>query len=144
MGNDQNTVVTDTDPTRWRALRESVAARPTLNLTYRIAVGVLGLVVLALGIVAIPYPGPGWLIVFAGLGILATEFTWAHRTLHWTRGKYRSAMDWLAAQGPVVRGLAALGTVAVVVVTLWLLGTLGVVAGLIGVEWEPLSSPLFR
>ncbi|MGV9410481.1 TIGR02611 family protein [Nocardia sp. NPDC003693] len=136
--------ITENEPGRWRALRASIAARPTLNITYRIAVGVLGLVVLTLGILAIPYPGPGWLIVFAGLGILATEFAWAHRTLHWTRGKYRTGMDWLARRGILVRGLAALGTVAIVMATLWLLGTFAVLAGLIGVEWEPLSSPLFR
>ncbi|MFI6866532.1 TIGR02611 family protein [Nocardia sp. NPDC050406] len=133
-----------TAPTRWRALRDAVAERPTLNLAYRIAVGVLGVAVLALGILAIPYPGPGWLIVFAGLGILATEFVWAHRALHWTRGRYRRVMDWYSARGVVVRGLAAFATAAIVVATLWLLGTFGMIGGWIGVEWEPLRSPVFQ
>ncbi|QLY34732.1 TIGR02611 family protein [Nocardia huaxiensis] len=127
----------------WRALRRFVSDRPTLNLVYRIAVGVLGAVVLVIGILAIPYPGPGWLIVFAGLGILATEFAWAHRTLHWTRERYRRVMSWFAGQGLLVRGLAALATAALVVVTLWLLGTFSLVGNLIGVEWEWLRSPLF-
>lgn len=121
-----------------------MAERPTLNVAYRIAVGVLGVAVLTLGILAIPYPGPGWLIVFAGLGILATEFAWAHRTLHWTRKRYHRVMDWYAARGLLVRGLAVIATAALVVATLWLLGTLGVIGGWIGVEWEQLRSPLSR
>ncbi|WP_245721789.1 TIGR02611 family protein [Nocardia crassostreae] len=129
---------------RWRALRGHVADRPTLNVVYRIAVGVLGVAVLVVGILAIPYPGPGWLIVFAGLGILATEFAWEHRTLHWTHGRYRRVMDWYSAQGWLVKGLGAVATLALVLATLWLLGTFGVVGDLIGVEWEPLRSPLFR
>lgn len=124
----------------WRA---SVAERPTLNLVYRIVVGVLGVAVLAAGIVAIPYPGPGWLIVFAGLGILATEFVWAHRLLEWTRERYRRVMDWYAAQGLVVKALGALLTLAVVLVTLWLLGTFGWVGGWFGLDWDWLHSPLF-
>lgn len=121
-----------------------MAERPTLNVAYRIVVGVLGVAVLALGILAIPYPGPGWLIVFAGLGILATEFAWAHRALHWTRERYHRVMDWYAARGLPVRLLAATATVALVVATLWLLGTFGMIGGWIGVEWEALNSPLFR
>ncbi|WP_306356663.1 MULTISPECIES: TIGR02611 family protein [unclassified Nocardia] len=135
---------TPSTPTRWRAWRAGVARRPTLNLAYRIVVGVLGVVVLAVGILAIPYPGPGWLIVFAGLGILATEFAWAHRALLWTRRRYQWAMGWYAARGPLLRGLAAIATVALVLATLWLLGTFGMLGGVIGVEWEFLNSPLFR
>ena len=37
------------------------------------------------GILAIPYPGPGWAIVFVGLGILATEFEWARQLLAYAR-----------------------------------------------------------
>ena len=43
---------------------------------------------LGVGIVAIPYPGPGWAIIFVGLAILATEFEWAHRLLRYTRERY--------------------------------------------------------
>ena len=43
----------------------------------RVLVGVVGGVVTLVGVVALVAPGPGWLIIFAGLGILATEFAWA-------------------------------------------------------------------
>jgi uncharacterized protein (TIGR02611 family) len=39
-----------------------------------------GFTLLALGVVMIVTPGPGWLTIILGLGILAAEFVWA-RTL---------------------------------------------------------------
>lgn len=45
----------------------------------------LGLIVIAGGLVLVPLPGPGWLIVFLGLGIWSTEYAWAHRLLVATR-----------------------------------------------------------
>lgn len=62
-----------------RRRREHVRSKPTLNAVYRVGLAVFGGLVVAAGIVMIPSPGPGWLVVFAGLGILATEFHWAHR-----------------------------------------------------------------
>lgn len=46
---------------------------------YRVAYAIAGVVVLAVGVLAIPLPGPGWAIVFVGLGMLALEFVWAER-----------------------------------------------------------------
>jgi uncharacterized protein (TIGR02611 family) len=105
---------------------------------------VLGGVVLVAGIVAIPYPGPGWLIVFAGLAILATEFIWARRLLDYARGKYDAWTDWLKAQHWCVR-LAVLGATALIVVaTLYLLNAFYMMAGWVGLEeWTWLRSPLF-
>ena len=42
---------------------------------------VLGFTLLVLGIVAIPTPVPGLLLVGLGLGILAADFDWAQRLL---------------------------------------------------------------
>ena len=47
--------------------RAFFAKHAWLDLTYRIAVGVLGASVVVIGFILIPLPGPGWLIVFAGL-----------------------------------------------------------------------------
>jgi uncharacterized protein (TIGR02611 family) len=127
---------------RLHRLRTHIAARPTLNLTYRLTVAAVGTIVLVLGVVAIPYPGPGWLIVFAGLGILASEFAWAHRTLHGMRGRYDRFMAWFTRQSWVVRGTGALGTGVVVLATLWLLGTVGLVGGWAGLDYSWMDSPL--
>lgn len=40
---------------------------------------VLGFTVVVVGIILLPLPGPGWVIIFAGFAILATEFEFAER-----------------------------------------------------------------
>lgn len=127
---------------RWMQLRRRIAANPVLNLTYRIAVGVVGTAVLAVGIIAIPYPGPGWLIVFAGLGILGSEFAWAYRLLKFAKARYDRFMAWFAKQSLLVKALSAFATFVIVVATLWLLGAFGMVAGWFGIEHPLLESPL--
>ena len=42
---------------------------------------VVGFTLLAVGIVMIVTPGPGWLVIFLGLGLLAAEFVWARRLM---------------------------------------------------------------
>jgi uncharacterized protein (TIGR02611 family) len=50
-------------------------------LAKRVLIGVIGGAVTVIGLVFLIAPGPGWLIIFAGLGILATEFAWASMVL---------------------------------------------------------------
>src|SRR3954463_5664330 len=100
----------------------------------RIGTGIVGGVVVIVGILAIPYPGPGWLIVFAGLGILATEFTWAGRVLRFARYYYDQWVAWISRQNLVVKLLVGLATFAIVLATLWLLGALSMVAGWVGLD----------
>jgi tellurite resistance protein TerC len=47
----------------------------------RVVVALLGGTVLLLGIAMIVLPGPAFVVVPAGLAILATEFEWARRWL---------------------------------------------------------------
>lgn len=122
--------------------RERIRSRPLADFAYRVAVGVAGFVVLAVGVAAIPYPGPGWAIVFLGLAILASEFYWAHRTLTFTRRRYSSAMTWLRRQRWWVQAVGVLFTAAMVVVTLWLLGALAWSARLVGLYHPALASPI--
>jgi uncharacterized protein (TIGR02611 family) len=42
---------------------------------------VVGFTLLLVGIVMIVTPGPGWLVIFFGLGLLAAEFVWARRLM---------------------------------------------------------------
>ena len=122
--------------------RERLRDRRVADFAYRVAVGIVGFIVLALGVAAIPYPGPGWAIVFLGLAILASEFYWAHRTLAFTRRHYGRAMGWLRQQGWWVQALGALFTAAVVVATLWMFGALSFVANLVGLYHPALDSPI--
>jgi hypothetical protein len=47
----------------------------------RIAITVVGFVVLIAGVTMMVTPGPGVLVIVLGLGILATEWAWAERML---------------------------------------------------------------
>ncbi|MBU9764762.1 TIGR02611 family protein [Mycobacterium sp. TNTM28] len=127
---------------RWTAWRERLRTRPTLDFAYRIAIGVIGTLVLAVGIIAIPYPGPGWAIVFLGLAILASEFDFAKRALRYVRARYDRVMAWFDRQHIAVKGLSAAFTGLIVLATLWLFGVVGLTAGLVGFEQPWLKSPL--
>ncbi len=127
---------------RWARWRDRLRDRRKADFVYRIVVAVVGLAILGVGILAIPYPGPGWAIVFVGLGILATEFDWARRLLAYAKERYDKVMDWFKRQGLWVQALGVLFTVAVVVSTLWLLGALDWSAELVGIEQEWLNSPI--
>lgn len=105
-------------------------------------VGVIGTAVLVTGIITIPYPGPGWLIVFAGLAILGTEFHWAQRLRRALRRRYQAWTRWVRRQPPGVRLLIMALTGAVVLVTLWLLDTFGLIAGWVGLPWTWVQSPI--
>jgi len=135
-----------TDPSvmsRLRTLRDRLDSRPSLRLLFRIGVAVVGGAVLVLGIVLIPYPGPGWLVVFAGLAILATEFSWAGRLLTYARGRFDAWTHWLARQHWVVRLSVLLATAVVVIAMLWLLSAFWMVAGWVGLDtWTWLRSPI--
>lgn len=134
---------TKTHHTGPRAWRDRVKSTRHGNLVWRSVVGVIGGVVLIAGLVAIPYPGPGWLIVFAGLGILATEFDWAHRLLKYARARYDRFAAWLGRQHIAVKALFGIGTCAIVLGTVWLLGAAKMIGGWVGVWWPWLASPLF-
>nr|WP_255419332.1 TIGR02611 family protein [Geodermatophilus sp. LHW52908] len=116
-----------------------MAARRAVDHTYRVAVGVVGGVVVALGLVTIPLPGPGWLTVIAGLFVLASEFFWAERLLDFTRRHVRAWTEWLGRQPSWVRMVVGAGTAAFVY------GVLVVTLHMTGVpDWVPGWVPLWR
>ena len=59
----------------------------------RIAVTIAGGAVLLAGVALLILPGPGWLLIFIGLGILATEYVWAERLLKAAKRKAEQARD---------------------------------------------------
>ena len=64
-----------------KRFRAHVKSSRSGSLVWRILVGVIGGLITVLGAIALVAPGPGWLIIFAGLGILASEFAWADKAL---------------------------------------------------------------
>jgi uncharacterized protein (TIGR02611 family) len=63
------------------------------QLIWRIFIGIIGGSITVLGAIALVGPGPGILIVLAGLGILATEFAWASRAVVHTKNVAQKAAD---------------------------------------------------
>jgi uncharacterized protein (TIGR02611 family) len=89
-------------------LLDRIRANHTGRLALRIGVGILGTLVVALGIVLIPFPGPGWAIVILGLAIWAIEFTWAQNLLEFTKRHVRSWTHWIARQNWPIRVLVGI------------------------------------
>lgn len=59
----------------------------------RVGVTIAGFAVLLAGIALLVLPGPGWLLIFVGLGILSTEYVWARRLLAKAKEKAEQAKD---------------------------------------------------
>lgn len=114
--------------------------------TKRIATAIIGGAVVLIGLVLIPYPGPGWLIVFAGLAILAIEFVWAQRLLDQLRGKYEAWLVWLKRQRLTTRIFFLVVTGLVVIVTIWLLNGYGFINDWLhlGLNWLDSPIPIFH
>lgn len=111
--------------------------------TQKILTGMLGWAVLLLGVLMIPYPGPGWIVVFIGLSILAREFTWAARVNDYSRRKYKSWQELLSRQPLYVKLLfAALSTITVVI-TIWVLNGYGLMNDWFNLGQDWLISPFF-
>jgi uncharacterized protein (TIGR02611 family) len=64
----------------------------------RLSVAALGFTVLAVGVVLLITPGPGLLVIIAGLAILAHQFAWAAKALD--KAKSRAAHAKRAAMRP--------------------------------------------
>ena len=123
-------ILVDADEDRW-AWRARIKRNPIRRRAYRLVVGVLGAAIVVVGVVLLPAPGPGWLIIFAGLGVLASEFEWAQRLLDFARRRVHEWTQWTARQNIVVRALVVLAIIAVVLAVFWLLFLLSGVPGLL-------------
>lgn len=110
----------------------------------RILIGFVGWAVLLAGIIMIPYPGPGWLVVFIGLSILATEFRWAKNTHEFLRQRYEAWQAWLRVQPFYIRAIFWILTCITVVVTIWLLNGYGLLNGWFNLGQDWVQSPFVR
>ena len=58
----------------------------------RVVIGVVGLTAVLVGIALLVLPGPAFLVIPIGLGILAIEFEWARRLLRRARRLYEERL----------------------------------------------------
>ena len=76
------------------------------------------------GLALVPLPGPGWAIVFIGLGMLALEFKWAENLMEKILDRLEAAKESAANASPLQKALgmaaAAVGIAAFAVAAiLW-------------------------
>jgi uncharacterized protein (TIGR02611 family) len=107
---EQSTSPDSSDPNRLERFLARIRSTPAGRLVLRIAITVLGTVIIATGIVLLPLPGPGWLIIFAGLALWSLEFHWARRLNHFVRRHVGRWTNWYARQGWTVRIVVGLLT----------------------------------
>jgi len=87
----------------------------------RVGYDIIGWTLMVVGVVLMPLPGPGTLILVTGLVILAQNNTWAERQLApMKRQAYRGAREGVKTWPRVIfSGLSALTVLAVGVVFIW-------------------------
>lgn len=64
----------------------------TLKKVRRLIIGVVGFTILSIGIALLVLPGPAFIVIPIGLGLLATEFVWARRLLKKVKVQIEKAM----------------------------------------------------
>jgi uncharacterized protein (TIGR02611 family) len=119
-GDDDHNVTLDAADDDWQ-WRRQIRSNPRFHLIYRIVVGLLGLAIVVLGLIMVPFPGPGWLVVFLGLGVWASEFEWAQRLLHRAKHTLQVWSEWLKPQPWWMKGLVLIFTAATVAAIFWLM-----------------------
>lgn len=87
----------------------ALVGRGALRLARRGLVVVLGSATVVVGLLLIPLPGPGSLIVFLGVSLLGREFEWARRLSIRARRDATRALALAPGRG----ARAALGTIGV-------------------------------
>jgi uncharacterized protein (TIGR02611 family) len=93
-----------------------------VRLLRRIAVTVVGIVILAVGVVLLVAPGPGLVVIALALAVFAIEYQWARRHLVAVQERARSAAlktaaNRVATASAVLFGVGAVGLGAVLVLT---------------------------
>jgi uncharacterized protein (TIGR02611 family) len=105
---------------RVRVARNQVYALPGGRTIFRLGIAALGGMIVALGLVLVPLPGPGWAIVFGGLAIWAIEFAWAARLLGWVRRQVRAFTRAMKRLHWSLRAAFSAGVIAVLLSVGWL------------------------
>ncbi len=97
-------------------IRQQIKSTPYGSMVWRIFIGVIGGLITIVGTVFLFAPGPGLLVLLAGLGILASEFAWASRAILKTKSIAANAAEKVGMPLWVKYMLAAVFTAASIVV----------------------------
>ncbi|MFM7542826.1 MAG: PGPGW domain-containing protein [Actinomycetales bacterium] len=93
-------------------VRDQLKQNPYGSLIWRIFIGAVGGLITIIGTIFLFAPGPGILVLLAGLGILATEFAWAANALRKTKSIAQATSAKIGIPLWVKYLIAAIGAVA--------------------------------
>ena len=92
-------------------------------MAWRVVIGASGLIIIVIGLILLVLPGPGWVTIFLGLGLWATEFTWARSLLNFARRQVRAWTRWIGRQPRWLSiGIGGAGVILVAAVV-WIIST---------------------
>jgi hypothetical protein len=87
-------VLIEPEEDRW-AWRRRIRRNPHRLRIYRVGVGLLGLLLICLGLLTGPLPGPGGIpLVLLGLAIWSSEFEWAYKLRQRFKAEIRKFRGW--------------------------------------------------
>src|ERR671912_1246598 len=87
-------VLIEANDDRWR-WRRKIRDNPHQLRLYRLLVAVAGLLLVCLGFISGPIPGPGGIpLVLLGLAIWSSEFEWAHQLMMWFKKELHRYRTW--------------------------------------------------
>jgi uncharacterized protein (TIGR02611 family) len=87
-------ILIEPEEDRWRWRRKIREDKRKLAV-YRVAVGLFGLILIALGFVSGPIPGPGGIpLILLGLAVWSSEFEWAHQLMMWFKKELHRYRTW--------------------------------------------------
>jgi len=95
-------------------------ARKTGVLLRRIVVTILGVALVVVGVLLLVLPGPGLLLVLAGLIVLAYEYPWAQRWVAPVRRQAIAAAQFSVASRLRIAWTAMVGLALVVAGVVWM------------------------
>jgi uncharacterized protein (TIGR02611 family) len=105
----------ESPPEHRLSLAEKLARRRERHIqrstAYRVLFVIAAFAIFIGGLALIPLPGPGWAIVFIGLGMLALEFKWAESLMEKILDRLEAAKRTAADASPLQRALGIAATV---------------------------------
>ena len=91
-------ILIEPEEDRWRWRRKIRENKRQLAVS-RVAVALLGLLLIAVGLVSGPLPGPGGIpLVLLGLAVWSSECEWAHQLMLWFKKQLHRYRTWSTPQ----------------------------------------------
>jgi uncharacterized protein (TIGR02611 family) len=103
----------------FKKFRSKMRSNPITDVAWKSVVATIGVTLLAVGLVMLVTPGPGWATIFLGLVVLASEFAWASRLVAPVRARILKAVSGRKRPRLIWFVIVALVSIAALIATYW-------------------------